>query len=59
MFWNHFTSTTAEPAPVGKCPAQIFHAAPKDGFVDSGLAHSGIYTNPVAIDQIVSWIMNR
>lgn len=56
MFWNHFTSTTAEPAPVGTSPAHIFHAAPKDGSVDPGLAHSGIYTNPEATRQIVSWI---
>ena len=59
MFWNHFTSTTAEPAPVGSSPAHIFHAAPKDGSVDPHLAHSGIYTNPVAIEQIVDWIRRR
>lgn len=59
MFWNHFTSTTAEPSPVGQSPAQIFHAAPQGGSVAAGLAHSGIYTNPVAIEQIVDWIKRR
>ncbi len=56
MFWNHFTSTTAEPVAVGETPAQIFHAEPKGGLVDPGLAHSGIYTNPKAIHQNVKWI---
>ena len=52
-------SKAPEPAPVGSSPAHIFHAAPKDGSVDPHLAHSGIYTNPVAIEQIVDWIRRR
>lgn len=59
MFLNHFGSTTAEPAPVGKSATTIYQAEPRGGSVADGLAHSGIYTNDAAIDQIIAWIESQ
>lgn len=59
MFLNHFGSTTAEPAPVGKSATTIYQAEPQGGSVAEGLAHSGIYTNDDAITQIITWIKSQ
>ena len=56
MFWNHFASTTAETSPLGDKPSQIYVAGSR---VAAGLAHSGIYEDPLAIEMIVQWIGER
>ncbi|MDH3272089.1 MAG: lysophospholipase [Gemmatimonadota bacterium] len=55
MFWNHFASTTVEAAPLGTSPTQIFVGAGSG----EGLAHSGIYLDDDAIDQVIAWIRGR
>lgn len=60
MFWNHFVSTTAERSPPGA--ARVFlQSLPADpsGLASAGLAHSGIYTDPQVIDEIIDWIESR
>jgi len=59
MFWNHFASTTAESSPPG--PARVFlqSLAQEPGKASPSLAHSGIYTDPNVIDEIVEWIKSR
>jgi hypothetical protein len=57
MFWNHYFSTTAEASPPGS--ARVFLQSPPPTAGSYELAHSGIYTDPKVIDEIVDWIKCR
>ena len=57
VFWNHYFSTTAEASPPGS--ARVFLQSPPPVAGSYDLSHSGIYTDPMVIDEIVDWIKSR